>query len=92
MTIFTRLLFIVLLISSGRSEAKVIQILHTNDLHAALNIAGTVILRRSRTGQPRGALCGMGICHECRAEIDGVLHQRTCQVPCVDGMRIITNA
>lgn len=59
---------------------------------AALNIAGTVILRRSRTGQPRGALCGMGICHECRAEIDGVLHQRTCQVPCVDGMRIITNA
>jgi hypothetical protein len=59
---------------------------------AALNIAGTVALRRSRTGQPRGALCGMGICHECRAEIDGVLHQRTCQVPCVDGMRIITNA
>jgi hypothetical protein len=59
---------------------------------AALNIAGTVVLRRSRTGQPRGALCGMGICHECRAEIDGVLHQRTCQVPCVDGMRIITNA
>lgn len=59
---------------------------------AALNIAGTVILRRSRTGQPRGALCGMGICHECRAEIDGVLHQRTCQVTCVDGMRIIINA
>lgn len=59
---------------------------------AALNIAGTVVLRRSRTGQPRGALCGMGICHECRAEIDGVLHQRTCQVPCVDGMRINTNA
>ena len=59
---------------------------------AALNIAGTATLRRSRTGQPRGALCGMGICHECRAEIDGILHQRTCQVPCVDGMRIITNA
>lgn len=59
---------------------------------AALNIAGQATLRRSRTGQPRGALCGMGICHECRAEIDGVLHQRTCQVPCVDGMRIITNA
>ena len=59
---------------------------------AALNIAGTSTLRRSRTGQPRGALCGMGICHECRAEINGVLHQRTCQVPCVDGMRIITNA
>ena len=59
---------------------------------AALNIAGTATLRRSRTGQPRGALCGMGICHECRAEIDGVLHQRTCQVPCVDGMRINTNA
>jgi D-hydroxyproline dehydrogenase subunit gamma len=34
----------------------------------------------------------MGICHECRAEIDGVLHQRTCQVPCGNGMRIQTDA
>jgi len=59
---------------------------------AALARAGALAIRRSRTGEPRGALCGMGICHECRAEIDGVLHQRTCQVPCGDGMRIQTDA
>ncbi len=59
---------------------------------AAIARAGTLAIRRSRTGEPRGALCGMGICHECRAEIDGVQHQRTCQVPCSNGMRITTDA
>jgi hypothetical protein len=58
----------------------------------ALNIAGKAFIRRSRSGEPRGALCGMGICHECRAEVNGVLHQRTCQVLCADGMRIKTDA
>ena len=55
---------------------------------AALASAGVVAIRRSRTGEPRGALCGMGICHECRAAIDGVPYQRTCQVACAAGMRI----
>ena len=57
---------------------------------AALAIAGVIAPRRSRLGQPRGALCGMGICHECCADINGVPHQRTCQIPCVDGLRIRT--
>jgi predicted molibdopterin-dependent oxidoreductase YjgC len=59
---------------------------------AALSIGGIIVVRRSRTGEPRGALCGMGICHECCAAIDDVPHQRTCQVPCSDGMRIRTDA
>lgn len=59
---------------------------------AAFALAGVTAIRRSRTGDPRGALCGMGICYECCAEIDGVAHQRTCQTPCVDGMRIRTDA
>ncbi len=59
---------------------------------AALAIAGIAAPRRSRSGQARGALCGMGICHECRAGIDGVAHQRACLVPCRDGMRITTDA
>ena len=46
---------------------------------AALARAGGLAIRRSRTGEPRGALCGMGICHECRAEINGVLHQQPYQ-------------
>ncbi|MDE1155505.1 MAG: (2Fe-2S)-binding protein [Acidobacteriaceae bacterium] len=46
--------------------------------------------RSSVTGQPRTALCGMGICFECRAVIDGVAHRRTCQIPCREGMVVET--
>jgi hypothetical protein len=42
--------------------------------------------RRSATGQPRGPLCGMGICYECRLTIDGRPHQKSCQVVLAAGM------
>ena len=44
--------------------------------------------RISVTQEPRSALCGMGICFECRATIDGVPHRRTCQTVCHEGMRL----
>ncbi|MGH9514294.1 MAG: 2Fe-2S iron-sulfur cluster-binding protein [Terriglobales bacterium] len=46
--------------------------------------------RRSVTGEPRSVLCGIGICFDCRAEIDGKLHQRSCQILCYPGMRVGT--
>jgi len=46
--------------------------------------------RVSVTGEPRTALCGMGICFECRAVVDGVAYTRTCQLVCRDGMRVET--
>ena len=46
--------------------------------------------RVSVTGEPRTALCGIGICFECRATVDGVSHRRTCQLPCREGMRLET--
>ena len=52
---------------------------------AALLNAG-VPCRRSVTGEPRTALCGMGICFECRATVDGTSHRRTCQLICREGM------
>jgi len=57
---------------------------------AAILTAGITSFRRSVTGQPRGPLCGMGICFECRASIDGVLHRRTCQLAVRTGMEIET--
>jgi D-hydroxyproline dehydrogenase subunit gamma len=48
--------------------------------------------RRSVTGEQRTVLCGMGVCFECRAEIDGRLHQRSCQIVCAPGMRVSTQA
>ncbi len=47
--------------------------------------------RRSVKGEPRGPLCGMGICFECRATIDGIPHQRTCQIVCAQGMEVHTS-
>lgn len=54
---------------------------------AAIMLAGAYC-RKSVSGAPRGPLCGMGICFECRAEINGMRHSRSCQIPCVPGMDI----
>lgn len=46
--------------------------------------------RVSLRGEPRAPLCGMGTCMECRATVNGVKHQRTCQVLCIPGMEVVT--
>jgi predicted molibdopterin-dependent oxidoreductase YjgC len=56
---------------------------------AAAMMAGTRT-RVSVSGEPRAPLCGMGICYECRVTIDGVPHQRSCQMLCAPGMRVTT--
>lgn len=58
---------------------------------AALVIAGVNAPRRSVTGLARGPLCGMGVCFECRATIDGQPHLRTCNLLCREGMEVRTD-
>ena len=58
---------------------------------AAVMMAGVSSFRRSVTGQPRGPLCGMGICFECRVTIDNQPHRKSCQIPVSDGMDVRTN-
>ncbi len=60
-------------------------------LVAALAQTGNQHTRRSVSGQPRGPLCGMGICFECRVTINGRPHQRSCQTLCEDGMEVWTD-
>jgi sarcosine oxidase subunit alpha len=57
---------------------------------SAALLTANIPCRRSSTGQLRTALCGMGICFECRATVDGVAHRRTCQLLCHAGMVIET--
>jgi predicted molibdopterin-dependent oxidoreductase YjgC len=57
---------------------------------AAILQAGAAC-RISVTGEPRGALCGMGTCFECRAEINGVAHVRSCRTLCEPGMDVKTD-
>ncbi len=58
---------------------------------AAIALAGAVRFRRSVGGTPRGPLCGMGICFECRVTIDGDPHARSCQILCRQGMEVRTD-
>lgn len=48
--------------------------------------------RTSVTGEPRGPLCAMGICYECRVNIDGSPNRLACQTLCSPGMEISTHA
>lgn len=57
---------------------------------AAIALADVTRFRRSISGTPRGPLCGMGICFECRATVDGRQHARTCLISCADGMELHT--
>ena len=60
-------------------------------LAAAIAQAGVTKFRRSVTGAPRGPLCGMGICMECRVTINGQTQCRSCQTLCGEGMEILTD-
>jgi sarcosine oxidase subunit alpha len=56
---------------------------------AAIGIIGTSA-RVSVSGEQRSPLCGMGVCFECRATINGAAHSRTCLVVCEQGMDVRT--
>jgi D-hydroxyproline dehydrogenase subunit gamma len=55
---------------------------------AAIACAGVTQFRRSVIGQPRGPLCGMGICMECRVTINGRAQCRSCLALCEPGMEV----
>ena len=56
----------------------------------AILSSGIRNFRSSVTGEPRGPLCGMGICFECRVTINGEKHQTSCTRLAEDGMEIVT--
>ena len=72
---------------NGRS----VSVAQGNTVAAAVLQSGEVLFRRSVTGEPRGPLCGMGICFECRVTVNGVAHVRSCQTLCENGMDVRTD-
>jgi sarcosine oxidase subunit alpha len=58
---------------------------------AAAILIGRSGFRRSVQGELRGPVCGMGICFECRATVDGQPQLRTCQRLCENGMVVNTD-
>ena len=67
---------------------------------AARTVAAALLLEQGRmawrstrrSGSARGLFCGMGVCHDCLATIDGRTSQRTCLVEVAAGMEISTVA
>jgi len=70
-------------------DGKKLKVFEGSTVAAAIMSAG-LNTRISISGKKRAPLCGMGICHECRAEVDGNLHERTCMILCREGMEVKT--
>jgi sarcosine oxidase subunit alpha len=61
-------------------------------LLAVLIASGFRILKKSPVlKEPRGGLCGMGVCYDCLVTIDGVPNIRSCMTYVKDGMEIKTD-
>lgn len=75
---------------SIRINGQLTQVASNISVAAALALNNNLVCRRSVKGTPRAPLCGMGICQECRVEINGLPHQLACQTLCCDGMHIVT--
>jgi sarcosine oxidase subunit alpha len=70
-------------------NGRVVRMRAGSSVAAAMMVAGAPC-RISVAGEQRGPLCGMGICMECRATVDGVPHVRTCQMQARNGMTVVT--
>ena len=58
---------------------------------AALLAAGRLILGyTAKNNQPRGMYCGIGVCHECMMEINGIPNTRACQILATPGCVVNT--
>jgi sarcosine oxidase subunit alpha len=62
-------------------------------VQSGITVASAVLtvrsgFRRSVAGELRSPVCGMGVCFECRATVNGEPQQRTCQLICEEGMVI----
>lgn len=58
---------------------------------AALSLCADGTTRDSVSGERRAALCGMGICQECRVLINGQ-RRLACQTLCAPGMVVDTRS
>ena len=74
-----------------RVNAQTVSVPAGASVAAAIATAAATCFRRSVTGRPRAAMCGMGVCHECRVRINGVAHVRACMTVACEGMRVQTD-
>ncbi len=74
-----------------RINGEMIEVKPGTTVAAAVAIAGIATSRRSVSGEPRGPVCGMGVCFECRVTIDGTPQRLGCLTLCASGMEVRTD-
>ena len=57
-----------------------------DSLASCLARAQATVFRESRSGEPRGIYCAIGICNECLLVVDGEINVRACMTRVADGM------
>ncbi|MEZ6194133.1 MAG: (2Fe-2S)-binding protein [Planctomycetota bacterium] len=73
-----------------RVDGQELRVRRGISLAAALFEAGAPATRRALDGSPRAALCGMGICFECRVLVADRTERRACRIPCEEGLEVRT--
>ncbi|MEU3844253.1 (2Fe-2S)-binding protein [Streptomyces sp. NPDC028635] len=72
-------------------DGRTLTALPGQSLAAALWSAGILSWRTTRgTGAPRGVFCGIGVCHDCLATVNGRPNQRACLVAVRPGDTVTT--
>ncbi len=71
-------------------DGAALQVPRGANLAAALAATPRGVTRDSVGGEPRGPLCGMGVCFECRVTVDGAPHVRACMTTCRAGLVVET--
>jgi hypothetical protein len=69
-------------------EGRPVRARHGQSVAAALLANGIRTLRFDEAGNPKGLLCGIGYCFECRCVIDDQPDRRACMVEASPGMRV----
>jgi len=69
-------------------EGRAIDALPGESVAATLIANGHYNLRSAEDGSPRGVVCGVGVCWECRCIIDGRPNSRACMVEVKPGMTV----
>jgi predicted molibdopterin-dependent oxidoreductase YjgC len=70
-------------------EGRPISAREGQSVAAALIEAGERCLRLDEAGRPKGVVCGIGVCWECRCNIDGSADIRACMTLVRPGMKVM---
>ncbi len=73
-------------------DGKRVSAFQGESLLAVLIVSGLKSFRKSSVlAEPRGGLCGMGVCYDCLVTVDGVPNIKACMTFVEDGMEVKTD-